>query len=211
MVKQSVFGIGVCLLVASFFVSALHADELDRLSRQVARLKLERNGYVLGAALNQDQIRTAMANPVQASALGTYKFKDKNLFIVAQEATHRVLVIYEQFEQASRKQVQDLIGDLYINFEEPTILAHEKVVYWAYSKNGKISAQTFDAAKKDKKTLDFIATVKCISDVNIMTTSKEPAQGLIYYIISSDPMLKFFKDKTKHDNPKTVIGLSPFG
>ncbi|MFH2058920.1 MAG: hypothetical protein ABIJ59_08460 [Pseudomonadota bacterium] len=197
MVKKSVFGIGVCLLVLSFLVTTLHAADLDRLSRQVARLKLERNGYVLGAALNQDQIRTAMANPVQASVPGTYKFQDNNLFVVVQETTHRVLVIYEQFEQASQKQVQDLIGDLYINFEEPTIIAHEKVVYWAYSKTGKISVQAYDTAKKDKKTLDFIATVKCISDVKIMTKSKEPVQGMVYYVISSDPMLQFFKDKIK--------------
>jgi hypothetical protein len=197
MIKKIGFGIGIHLLLVMFFSSMLHAADLDRLSRQVSRLKLERNGYVLGASLNQEQIKTAVANPVEATTPGTYKFQDKNLFIVAQETTNRVLVIYEQFEKASQKQVQDLIGDLYVNFEEPTVLAHEKVVYWAYSKKGKISSTTFNTAKKDKKKLDILATVKCVSDVNIMTKPKEPVQGLIYYVISSDPMLQFFKDKTK--------------
>jgi len=30
-----------------------------------------------------------------------------------------------------------------------------------------------------------------------MNKSKESPQGLVYYIISSDPMLQFFKDKER--------------
>ncbi len=196
--KKIGIGTGILLLVLALSVGGWMVwTDLNQLPSQVARLKIERNGYVLGAALSKEQIKTALENPVEAPVPGTYKFKDNNLFIVAQESNHRVLVIYERFEQASQKQVQDLIGGLYIDFEEPTVSAHEKVVYWAYSKAGKISAQKFDAAKKDKKKLDILATVKCVSDVNFMNKSKESPQGLVYYIISSDPMLQFFKDKER--------------
>lgn len=189
--------IGVFLLVVTVCSTAVFAADLDKVSRQVARLNLERSGYVLGAALNPDQQKIALANPLEASVPGTYKFRDHNLFIVAQEDTHRVIVIYERFEDASKQKAQDLIGDLYVSFEEPTVSAHEKVVYWAWSKKGKISSKAFDTAKDEKKILDILATVKCISDIKIMGEPKadEPVRGLVYYIISSDPMLQFFKDK----------------
>jgi len=69
----------------------------------------------------------------------TFKFKDENLYVVAQKTTNRVLVIYEQIKAASQKKIQDLVGDLYMNFDDPTVLAHDKVVYWAYTKKGKIT------------------------------------------------------------------------
>ncbi len=201
MFKQTVCRTGVGLLLVIGLATGLYAAGLDKLSRQVARLDLERNGYVLGAALNSAQIETARAHPVDAAVPGTFKFKDRNLFVVAQKSTNRVLVIYEQFEQASLKQIQDLVGDLYINFEDPTVSAHEKVIYWAYSKKGKISATMFSEAKKKNKKLQILATVKCISDVNIMKDAQEPVRGMIYYVISSDPMLEFF-------NPAQQTGSS---
>ncbi|MBU1340690.1 MAG: hypothetical protein KKE44_16600, partial [Proteobacteria bacterium] len=162
---------------------------------QVETLKLERNGYVLGAALNNGQMKTAKANPVDATSKDTFKFKDKNLYVVAQKTSNRVLVMYEQFEAASQKEIQSLIGDLYMSFDDPTVLAHDKVVYWAYTKEGKITAGEFETARQDKIKLDILATVKCISDLHIMEKPKGPSTGQVYYIISSDPILKFFKDQ----------------
>lgn len=173
----------------------LYAEDLNSLFKQVEKLNINRNGYVLGAALNPEQVKTAAANKVEAAALETFKFKDKELFIVAQKTTNRVLVIYEQIEAVSQKKIQDLIGDLYMNFDDPTVLAHDKVVYWAYTKEGKITAGEFETARQDKIKLDILATVKCISDLHIMEKPKGPSTGQVYYIISSDPILKFFKDQ----------------
>jgi hypothetical protein len=169
-----------------------HAADLEDLFVQVEQLNIKRQGYVLGAALNPGQLATAAANPIDATTEDTFKFKDGTLYIVAQQTTNRVLVMYEQFSDLPQKKIQDLVGDLYMGFDDPTVLAHDRVVYWAWAEQGKISSQAFDRAQKDKKTLAVLATVKCISDIKIMENSEDPALGQVYYIISSDPILKFF-------------------
>ncbi len=184
-------------MIVILFAGLAQADDLKALFDQVEQLKLERNGYILGAALNNGQMKTAKDNPVESSSKDTFKFKDKNLYVVAQKTSNRVLVMYEQFEAAPQKEIQSLIGDLYMSFDDPTVLAHDKVVYWAYTKKGKISSKEFDSARRDKKKLTILATVKCISDINITEKVKEsePAIGQVYYIISSDPILKLFQDQ----------------
>lgn len=184
----------LCLFSGGLYASDLNSD-LNDLFEQVETLKLERNGYVLGAALNNGQMKTAKDNPVEATSKDTFKFKDKNLYVVAQKTSNRVLVMYEQFEAASQQKIQDLIGDLYMSFDDPTVLAHDKVVYWVYTEKGKITSQEFDTTRQNKKKMDILATVKFISDINIMEKGKEPSRGQVYYIISSDPILKFFKDQ----------------
>ncbi len=179
-------------IVMFLFVGAAQAADLNRLFKKVEKLKLERQGYVLGAKLNKQQLEIAAANPEEAKAEDTFKFKDDSLFIVAHKETNRVLVIYELFEKAAQKKVQDLVGDLYVNFEEPTVMAHDKIVYWAWVKKGKVSSKAFDKAKEKGKKLDILATVKCVSDIKIMEKQKEPLNGDVYYIISSDAILKFF-------------------
>lgn len=185
----------VLTLFLGLYSGAAYANDLDRLFKQVQKLKIERHGYVLGKKLNKEQIKIAAANPVEANADDTFKFKNNTLFVVAQKKTNRVLVMYEQFEGATQKKIQGLVGDLYMNFDDPTVLAHDKVVYWAYAEKGKITSQAFEAARKDKKKLTILATVKLISDIKIMEASEKSSKGQAYYIISSDPILKFFNDQ----------------
>ena len=186
----------IFIVMLLLFSGLAHADDLNNLFDQVEKLKIERHGYVLGAALNQRQIKIAVTNPFDASSKNTFKFKDKNLFIVAQKITNRVIVMYEQFEGASQQKIQNLVGDLYMNFDNPTVLAHDKVVYWAYTKKGHIASKEFDTARQNKKKLDILATVKFVSDINFIKKVKEPdlSTGQVSYIISSNPILKFFKD-----------------
>ena len=185
-------------MVAAFFWGALPctapADELKRLFKQVEKLKIERNGYVLGKKLTKKQLKIATANPLEAKAADTFKFIDNTIHVVAQKKTNRVMVIYEQFDNVSHDQIKNLIGDLYMKFDDPTIMAHDKIVYWAYAKKGKISSKEFDSAKKNKEKLSILATVKCISDIKIMEKAEEPSKGHAYYIISSDPILRFFRE-----------------
>ncbi len=176
------------------FSGLAQANGLNTLFDQIEKLRIERQGYVLGAVLNQEQMKTAAENPVDAVSRDTFKFKDGNLYVVAQKTSNRALVIYEQVKDATQQKIQDLIGDLYMNFDEPTVLAHDKVVYWAFGKQRKITATEFDTARQNKKTPDIIATIKFISDINIMEKIKESAQGQAYYIISSDPLLEFFQE-----------------
>ena len=186
--------IQMLVLFLCLFSGRLYAGDMNDLFEKVEQLTLERNGYVLGAALNKGQMETAEANPVDATSMDTFKFKDKNLYVVAQKTSNRVLVMYEQFETASQQKIQDLVGDLSMNFDDPTVLAHDKVVYWAYGEKGKITSKEFDTARQDKKKLTILATVKFMSDINITEKVKQPVMGHVYYIISSDPILKLLQD-----------------
>ncbi|NOX35110.1 MAG: hypothetical protein GXP56_15520, partial [Deltaproteobacteria bacterium] len=93
MSKKIVYGIFIFVLFLSLFSGLAQANGLQSLFKQVKKLKIERNGYVLGAALNREQIKTAKANQVAAGSKGTFKFKDRNLFIVARKKTNQVIVI----------------------------------------------------------------------------------------------------------------------
>lgn len=195
MPKKTIYILSMMLIF--LFTGIALANDLKQLFQQVEKLKIERQGYVLGAILNPEQIKTATFNRVDESSKDTYKFRDKNLFVVADKTSNRVLIIYEQFKDLTQKKIQDLIGDLYMSFDEPTVLAHDKRVYWAYTKKGKITSKELDAAKQDKKNLDILAKIKFISDINIMEKIKEsePAIGQVYYIISSNPILNLFKNQ----------------
>ena len=125
-----------------------------------------------------------------------FKFRDRRLNLVADRESRRVLVIFEQFEKLSQKKVQELVGELFMAYEDPTIPAHDKVVYWAWGKKEKFTADQFDMAKEKKKKLTIIATVKFISEIKIMDKNETEAIGDAYYIISSGPLLKFFHDSS---------------
>jgi hypothetical protein len=199
MLKKIVCGLSAVIfcICLSPGVSFAKANDLDSLFKQVEKLKIERNGYVLGADLNRKQMKIAKANPVEAASPDTFKFKDDNLFVVAQKSTDRVLVIYEQVENASQKDIQGMVGDLYMQFDDPTLLAHDKIIYWAFGEKGKISTETYNKVKSDQKKLNVLATVKLVSDIKITEKSKEPVEGPVYYIISSAPILEFFGEPKK--------------
>ncbi len=185
--------IAVCF-VLFFVVGVAGAQERNALFNQVEKLNIHRQGYVLGAQLTEDQQAIAAKNPLAAASKKVFKFKDNNLNIVADKKTLRVLVMFEQFEKLSQSQVQDKVGELFMAYEDPTILAHDKVVYWAWGKKEKFTAAQFDMAREKKKTLAIIATVKFNSEIKIMDKNETQAIGDVYYIISSDPLLKFFHD-----------------
>lgn len=172
----------------------LTAGQVPEAFTQVEKLNIERSGYVLGAALTAEQKRIAASNPLDAVTPGTFKFIDNGLNVVADLSTNRVLVLYEQFEKATQQEVRNLAGELFMSFEEPTVTAHDKVVYWAYGKDGKFSTEAFDRSKEDKKKLAVIATVKLNSEVKIMEKKEAVGPGDVYYIISSAPLLKYIQD-----------------
>lgn len=185
----------ICIVMIIMLSELAFANELGTLFDQVEKLDIQRYGYVLGAVLSREQIKTAKANPVDIQSSDTFKFRDGNLFIVAHKISNRVLIMYEEFKDASQSKIQKVIGDLYMNFDEPTIIAHDKRVYWAYTIKGKLSSAEFDKAKKNRKKPDILATIKFISDIPIMENSEKPLTGYFYYIISSEKVLQLFKDK----------------
>lgn len=168
-------------------------DESTELFVKVAELGIQRNGYTLGNLLTDKQKETARHNAVEAASPGTYKFKDNELFVVADNATDRVLIIYERYEPASREKIRELVGDLFFVFGEPTVMGHDKTIYWAYDAEGKMSATTYKEAKDNKKVPQFLASIKLQSSHKIMDNTQPVKDGSVYYIISSEPLLKLLE------------------
>jgi len=184
----------ICLIVLSLtFVLPIYAESLDDTYEQVESLNLSRGGYTLGKMLNQDQKQVLLSHKIESTTPGTNKFIDNGLVVVTDSNDDRVLILYELFEEAGRDKVQDLTGMLFMDFDEPTVSAHDKLIYWAYGIKGKIAAGEYNQSKKDGKKLNVIATVKLNSDIKIMDNTDTVATGSVYYIISSDPLLKFYQ------------------
>lgn len=169
------------------------ADELDALLDQVASLDISYNGYTLGKTLNEEQQKIAQQNPINPSAPGTFKFKDKNLHVVLDRTTEKIIILYEQYEDAKTEQVRDLVGSLYLEFGDPTVMAHDKIIYWAFSAEGKLSKKQYQRDKHLKEKLKILATVKLNSDINVIGERDKAEVGNIYFIISSEPVLKLVK------------------
>ncbi len=180
-------------LIFFAFTTIAIAQNLTDTFNSVESLNLTWKGYVLGAVLDESQKKTAELNPVNSTTPGTYKFNDNGLMVIADSSTDRVLILFEHFENIKQIKVQNLTGMLFMDFEEPTVSAHDKVVYWSFGKDGKFSAEAFENSKKNKKKLDILATVKLNSDIKIMEKGLDDQTGTVYYVISSDPLLKFYQ------------------
>ena len=182
-------------------------EDLDALFRQVRALNIERGGYVLGAALTPEQMAVARAHTLTPASSEIRKFRDGNLHVVAERENNRVMVIYEAFADQTRDQVRDRVGELFMAFDEPTVTAHDQLVYWAWGEKGKFDAHQFNLAKEKKTPLKVLATVKFTSEVKIRDKEAhgsaplkaedkekegEPKTGQAYYVISSEPILMYY-------------------
>ena len=187
--------IPVSIILSLLFFSSVHADDLTDLAVQVTKLNIIRNGYTLGKPLTTEQKKRALKNFVQNHTPGTYKFQDQNLFVVAHKETDRVLVLYEQYEPVSVDEVQRLIGSLIVDFGEPTLMVHEKILYWVYSDQGKLPEREYRKVKDAKIKQPFLATVKLSSSTPLMANDPASNTGSIYYIISSSKVLKLMQSE----------------
>jgi hypothetical protein len=199
-----VFGLVLC------FCPIAQAEESATLLEDVVSLQLGMNGYVVGEKLTKEQKKTAAENPVAGGYKGTYKFRDRNLNIVADKKEDRVLALYRQVGEADKKKLKQMVVELMNLFDAPTTMAHDKILYWAFNKHGKISEEVFDRAKEAKQTpqLGIIATVKLNSEIEILPDQDEEEQeggkdreknltGAVYFIITSDPLVqKFMAEQT---------------
>ncbi len=182
------------LLVMPVF--AFKANPVMELFEQVEGLALSRNGYTLGAVLDDRQKKIAKSNPVPSDTAKTYKFQDRGLNLVVDRETHRIIVMYEHFDSLDGHQIKALAGELLFDFGQPTVVAHDALFYWAYDGQGRMTSESFSTAKVQKKDPGIIATVKLNSEIPIMAKqgeNEEKVLGTAYYIISSNPLLLFFK------------------
>lgn len=167
----------------------------DSLAKEVSRLNIGFGQYAIGKTLSSSQHVRAQRNLVADSYEGTYKFRDGDLNIVAVKDSDMVLAIYKHKDKVDRSGVKSGVAELMDEFGEPTTMAHDRLIYWAYGNKGKVSEEELQNAKKTGE-LSVLATVKFSSTSDIMAESKtkDPAleSSTIYTLISSPLLLERF-------------------
>jgi len=177
------------------FLLACSSDDLSDLLSRVETLNISRQGYTLGKKLTKAQQETARKHPVKAADHRTRKFKDGKLHVVTDRVSDRVIVLYEQYEAASMEMVQGLVGSLSFEFGDPTVLAHDKIIYWIFGPQGKLSRDQYKKARQAGGKLKILATVKLNSSTKILGDTPPSKESTVYYIISSEPALKLIKNR----------------
>jgi len=183
------------------------ATEMKRLGEEVAALQLGLGDYFIGQILNAEKKEVAKKNVIHKTLDGSYKFQDGDIFVVADKKTDMVIGIYKQNTEASREDVKEMVGELMLQFQEPTTMAHDKLIYWAFGKDGRISEDLFDQARASGGE-DVLATVKFSSTLPIVQDSipekdkkveavKDVESSSIYVMINSIPLSKIFLSLNK--------------
>lgn len=177
---------------------------MKRIGEEVAQLSLGFENYILGQILTEEQKAFAKKHNVLKTLKGTYKFQDGDTFVVVKANDDMIIGIYKQYDSASRETVKQVIGDLMLRFKEPTAMAHEKLIYWAYDTHGKVSQERHNLSKQEGETA-IIATVKLQSSASILPDPDPQTENAdkvkdkidkemidLYVIITSNPLSKIF-------------------
>jgi hypothetical protein len=193
-----------CLFTANSLFAENIANATNEKAAEVRALKIGFGNYLLGHELSAKQRKFAAKHPlpVAESKEWTYKFQDEGVFVVADKKTNLVLGIYREQEKASHRDVKAMVGDLMLNFEEPTVMAHDKMIYWVYDKKGKVSQELFDKAR-ETGGLETLVTVKFSSTEPIYRVTQksdkkaEEKTADIYVVITSGPLVSLFMAKNQ--------------
>jgi hypothetical protein len=171
------------------------------------------DGYVVGKALTEEQKALLEKHGLQSDDVKVRKFLASDHLLVAVEAKSlKVLAINKRYNQIDQQQIRSMIGNLIHDYDEPTAMAHDKMIYWIYDDKGEKLTQ--DDIKKWKESLksksaDSLAdmlkskdtthtkteefnpylSIKLSSDQPMMSKQKEEKPANAYLIISSDKLI----------------------
>lgn len=183
----------ILIFIFAVAFQAQASDGSNSLATKIASLKLGIDGYTIGTRLTADKKEHAKTH-LQADAYdGTYKFNDGELFVVVAQEDDTILALYQRTEAADFDQAKKMVSGLMGLYGNPTTMAHDKLIYWAYGEQGKIAEENYDNSRQENKPLDILATVKFSSDFEI--TSTEQQEGAIYFIISSNRLTTEFMNR----------------
>ena len=189
----------VLLMVLVFLLQTGYSSEMtNNLAAKVASLELGMNDYTIGSKLTPVQKKIALENILKDAYEGTYKFKDGDLFVIAARNDNTILAIYQRNDEADMDKAKLMVSSLMLLYGEPTTMAHDKLIYWAYGGEGKISEETYNKLRDNSEAMGILATVKFNSSFEI--TGENPVQGETgtnYFIISSDPLTQEFISRSK--------------
>jgi len=179
----------------------------------VATINKGIDGYVVGKTLTNGQQKTLENNGLKSDNPNVRKFlANDNLLIAINAKNLKVLAINKRYNQIEQKQVKSMIGNLIHDNDEPTAMAHDKMIYWIFDAKGeKLTEDDLkkwknslkddskpnslaDAVKKDfnkKEKVDFnpYLSVKLSSDQPMMTKQEESKLANVYLMISSDKLI----------------------
>ena len=199
------------ILINSAAQSSSVKQEIKRIAGETAALELGFGTYHLGKVLTGEQKQKAESAPIDKALRGTYKFKDEDLYVVASLAEDRILGLYKEYPDVTMEALKGIIGGLMFDFGEPTTMAHNKLIYWSYNKNGKISQDEFEFARQSGGSPSLV-TVKfssselidmdTLSSKEVERKENEEKMTSAYVIISSDPLSKLFLAQTEQADKK---------
>lgn len=193
-----------CTLILVFVLqitskAANVTQELNRVAAEVAVLELGFGEYVLGRKLSDQQKANGLKQAIPKTLPRTYKFKDGDFYVIASEEYDIVLGVYKEFEYTDPEQLKKIVGSLMFEYGEPTATAHDKMIYWTYNSNGKITQDAFDFERTSGGAKSLV-TIKFSSTDRIGQPSKEPAGNELpsaYLMITSDPLSTLFLAHTR--------------
>ena len=184
--------LGVLLLLANPALTSASEKEISRVAAEVSRLNLGFGSYILGRTLTDDQKEKARQTLIEKSLKGTYKFKDGEVHVVATRDADIILGVYKDYPEITRDEVKKLVGSLMFEYGEPTVVAHDKMIFWTYDKHGKINQDMYQL-KREEGGAESLATVKFSSSQKLTSVGeKDDAPISAYLMITSNPLSSLF-------------------
>ena len=196
------------LLIVAVAVSFTHAK--SDMYKTIESINKGLDGYVIGKELTAAQKKLSGKNILKSTNSHIKRFlANDNLLIAINAENNKVLAINKKLSNLNKNNIKALIAEYIHKFEEPTAMAHDKMIYWVYNKEGqkiaedelkqykdslKVKAKSVSLAQAvnmDTKKVDFdpYVSVKLTSDKGLMSKAKEEEIANAYIMISSDKLI----------------------
>lgn len=168
------------------------------------------DGYIVGKTLTKEQQKLLQKNSMESQHPSIKRFlANKTLLVAVNIKNNKVIAINKKLSNLKRDKVKALIAEYIHKFDEPTAMAHDKMLYWVYDKEGKKIQEDdlkqykdslkvkgkqialAEAVNIQKKKIDFdpYLSVKLSSDKGLMSEQKEDVITNAYVMISSDKLI----------------------
>lgn len=202
------------IIVSTIGATILSANASD-LYDKIASMQKGIDGYIIGKSLTKEQLDKATTNMIKSNDPKVIKFLDgQDLLIATNSSNNKVIAINKRYSKISQEKIKGMIGNMIHDFDEPTAMAHNKMIYWVFDENGKKLSEDDLKAWKDsisgkptegmalaeavnvkKKDVDFnpYVSVKMQSDQPMMGENKDEKETKLanaYLMISSDKLIK---------------------
>jgi len=202
-----VSGVSTCLAVDYKEMSK------EDLQAKIAAFGLGLDSYIIGGKLTATQLETSQKDNDYKAYPGTVKFKDGDVFVIADKQSHAVIAVYKRNKTANKNDFKVMISGLMLQYGEPTTEAHGKTIYWNYGEDGFITEELYRTVKSQGQleSLIVLATVKFTSSENVATMTdmidamdkrnkekdvkKEDVTSDQYMMIQSDLLTQKYMEK----------------